>query len=186
VDPRLLQIKLFVLDVDGVLTDGGIYVDDLGTESKRFSVYDGSAVWLLRRCGIETAIISGREAKCVAIRARDLEIAECRQGVRDKVVAFEEVRARFAVTPGQCAYMGDDVLDVPLMRAVGFAAAPANARPEAKAAAAYVSTARGGDGAVREVAELILRAQGRYDTLLHEKYGIGPPPAEGRARDAPA
>jgi 3-deoxy-D-manno-octulosonate 8-phosphate phosphatase (KDO 8-P phosphatase) len=171
-EPRLQRIKLVCLDVDGVLTDGGIYVDDHGRESKRFHVHDGSAVWLLRRCGIETAIISGRDVPCVVHRARDLRIEVCRQGVADKVAAFEEIRARYGLEAAQCAFMGDDVLDVPLLRHAGFGAAPANARPEAKAAASFVTAARGGDGAVREFAELILRAQGLYDRLLREKYGI--------------
>jgi 3-deoxy-D-manno-octulosonate 8-phosphate phosphatase (KDO 8-P phosphatase) len=171
-DPRFLPIKLVVCDVDGVLTDGGIIVDDDGRESKRFSVYDGSAVWLLRRCGIETAIISGRAVKCVSQRARDLAIQHCLQGVVDKVKAFDELALKLDLHPKECAYIGDDVLDVPLLRHVGFGAAPANAMPEAKAAAAYVTRTRGGDGAVREVAEMILRAQGKWAALLREKYGI--------------
>jgi 3-deoxy-D-manno-octulosonate 8-phosphate phosphatase (KDO 8-P phosphatase) len=171
-DPRLQPIKLVICDVDGVLTDGGIIVDDDGRESKRFSVYDGSAVWLLRRCGIETAIISGRAVHCVKHRARDLAIEHVIQGVADKVKAFDELALRLDLHPKECAYIGDDVLDVPLMRRVGFAAAPANARPEAKAAAALVTEARGGDGAVRELAEVILKAQAKWDVLLREKYGI--------------
>jgi 3-deoxy-D-manno-octulosonate 8-phosphate phosphatase (KDO 8-P phosphatase) len=171
-DERLRAIRLVVLDVDGVMTDGRIVVGDDGREFKFFHVHDGSAVWLLRRAGIETAIISGREAACVAHRARDLAIAECRQGAKDKVAAFEEVRVRYGLAAHECAYMGDDVLDVPLIRHVGFGAAPADARPEAKAAAAWVSGAPGGRGAVRELAELILRGQGVWEKLLSEKYGI--------------
>jgi 3-deoxy-D-manno-octulosonate 8-phosphate phosphatase (KDO 8-P phosphatase) len=171
-DDRLAHIRLMVLDVDGVLTDGAIIVDDHGHESKNFHVHDGSAVWLLRRAGIETAIISGREAKCVAWRARDLAIEECHQGSKDKVATFEDMRRRLGLEARECAYMGDDVLDVPLMRAVGFSAAPADARPEAKAAAALVTGAPGGRGAVRELAEAILRGRGLWDALLREKYGI--------------
>ncbi len=175
-DPRLLPIKLVVLDVDGVLTDGGIWVDDDGKEQKRFHVHDGSAVWLLRRAGIETAIISGRDVKCVAWRAKDLKIEHCIQGRHDKVAAFEELRARLGLAAAQCAYMGDDVLDVPLLRHAGLGAAPADARPEARAAAAIVTRARGGEGAVRELAEAILRAQGLWDGLLRGRYGIEPGP----------
>jgi 3-deoxy-D-manno-octulosonate 8-phosphate phosphatase (KDO 8-P phosphatase) len=132
-------------------------------------------VWLLRRCGIETAIISGRSVKAVEHRAKDLGIEEvdCVQGVHEKVEALDAMCARRGITPRECAYMGDDVLDVPLIRHVGFGAAPANARPEAKAAAALVTEARGGAGAVRELAEVILRGQGVYERLLREKYGIG-------------
>lgn len=175
-DARLRAIKLVVLDVDGVMTDGGIIVDDDGVESKRFHVHDGSGVWLLRRAGIETAIISGRDVKCVAVRARDLRIPHVIQGRHDKVQAFEELRARLGLRAEECAYMGDDVLDVPLLRHVGFGAAPANARPEAKAASRLVTEARGGDGAVRELAEAILKAQGRWGPLLRDKYGIEPAP----------
>ena len=166
------EIKLLVLDVDGVMTDGRIIVDDDGRESKNFHVHDGSAVFLLRRAGIETAIISGRTARCVEWRARDLKIAECHQGAHDKVAKFEEMRARLGLAARECAFVGDDALDVPLMRHVGLAAAPADARLEAKAAAALVTEARGGHGAVREVAEAILRARGSWENLLKEKYGI--------------
>ena len=166
-------IKLLVLDVDGVMTDGRIIVDDEGRESKNFHVHDGSAVWLLRKAGIETAIISGRQAACVDVRARDLRIRFCRQGVADKIAAFDEIRREYGLEPRDCAFMGDDVLDVPLLRKVGLAAAPADARPEAKAAAALVTEARGGQGAVRELAEAILRGRGLWETLLREHYGIG-------------
>lgn len=171
-DPRLARIRLLVLDVDGVLTDGRIVVDDSGAESKFFHVHDGSGIWLLRRAGIETAIISGRTAKCVEHRARDLAIGECIQGSPDKLASFEALRARLGLAAEECAYMGDDVLDVPLMRRAGFAAAPADARPEAKAAAALVTRARGGRGAVRELAETILRARGLWAPLLRERYGV--------------
>jgi 3-deoxy-D-manno-octulosonate 8-phosphate phosphatase (KDO 8-P phosphatase) len=181
-EARLRAVRLLIVDVDGVLTDGGILVDDRGVETKRFHVHDGSAVWLLRRCGIETAIISGRSVACVAHRARDLEIEECIQGAADKVAAFEALRARRGLAAEACAYMGDDVLDVPLMRRVGLGAAPANARPEAKRAARVVTEARGGEGALRELAERILRAQGRWERLLRERYGIDPAPAS----DAPS
>jgi 3-deoxy-D-manno-octulosonate 8-phosphate phosphatase (KDO 8-P phosphatase) len=166
------EIRLVALDVDGVMTDGRIVVHDDGSEAKFFHVHDGSAVWLLRRAGIETAIISGRRAACVDARARDLGIQICVQGAQDKVAALAEVCGKTGLEPRQCAYMGDDVLDVPIMRSVGFAAAPADARPEAKAAAALVTTARGGHGAVRELAEAILRGRGAWDTLLSKQYGI--------------
>jgi len=171
---RIRPIRLVILDVDGVLTGGEIIVDDRGVESKRFHVLDGSAVWLLRRCGIETAIISGRSVPCVAHRAKDLEIKECVQGAGDKVKAFEALSGRTGIAAHECAYMGDDVLDVPLIRHVGLGAAPANARPEAKRAAQVVTEARGGDGAVRELAERILRGQGKWERLLEERYGIAP------------
>jgi 3-deoxy-D-manno-octulosonate 8-phosphate phosphatase (KDO 8-P phosphatase) len=173
-DARLAPIRLLLLDVDGVLTDGRIVIDDEGKEAKFFHVHDGSAVWLLRKAGVETAILSGRHAACVDRRARDLGISECVQGAENKLVAFEAMRARMGIEPRECAYMGDDILDVPLLRAVGFAAAPANARPEAKAVAALVTAASGGHGAVRELAEAILRGKGVWARLLRETYGIEP------------
>jgi len=171
-EARLAAVRLLVLDADGVLTDGGIVIHDDGSESKRFHVHDGSAVHLLRLAGIETAIISGREAACVSRRARELGIEECHQRVRDKVAAFEKVRARYGLDPSACAFMGDDLLDVSLLRHVGIGAAPANARPEAKAAALIVTEARGGEGAVRELAERILKARGEWAALVREKYGV--------------
>lgn len=172
---RLKAVRLLVLDVDGVLTDGRIVVDDDGRESKFFHVHDGSAVWLLRRVGIETAIISGRTARCVVHRARDLQIEEVHQGELDKLSALDRVLARYGLGAHEICYMGDDILDVPVMRRVGYPAAPANARPEAKAAALLVTRAAGGHGAVRELAEHILRGQGRYAQLLRERYGIDGP-----------
>jgi 3-deoxy-D-manno-octulosonate 8-phosphate phosphatase (KDO 8-P phosphatase) len=169
---RMQPLKLVVLDVDGVLTDGGIIIDDNGCESKRFCVYDGSAVWLLRRCGIESAIISGRYARCVEVRAAQLEIAEVHQKVRDKRAVFEEMRQRLGLAAEECAYIGDDVLDVPLIRHVGLGVAPANGRTEARGAADLVLDTPGGSGAVRELAERILRAQGKLEPMLRERYGV--------------
>lgn len=169
---RLKSIRLLILDVDGVLTDGRIVMDDRGVESKSFHVHDGSAVFMLRAAGIETAIISGRYAECVAHRARDLGIDEVHQAAADKLAAFEKVRRRYGLAPEQCAFMGDDILDVPLLRAVGLAAAPADARPEAKAVAHVVTEARGGEGAIRELAEVILKGQGIFERLLRERYSV--------------
>jgi 3-deoxy-D-manno-octulosonate 8-phosphate phosphatase (KDO 8-P phosphatase) len=180
---RLRAVRLLILDVDGVMTDGRIIVDDDGRESKFFHVHDGSAVWLLRRVGIETAIISGRTAACVGHRARDLKIEEVHQGEVEKLGALDRVCARYKITPAEVAYMGDDILDVPVLERVGFPAAPANARPEAKAAALLVTRAAGGHGAVRELAEHILRGQGLYERLLRERYGIAAAPQP--AADAP-
>ncbi len=174
---RLRAVRLLVLDVDGVLTDGRIVVDDDGRESKFFHVHDGSAVWLLRRVGIETAIISGRTARCVLHRAKDLAIEEVHQGELDKLVALDRVLARYGLGAHQVCFMGDDILDVPVLARVGYPAAPANARPEAKAAALHVTEASGGHGAVRELAEHILRGQGLWTTLLRERYGIEETPS---------
>lgn len=169
---RLRAVRFVVLDVDGVLTRGEIVIDDDGRESKRFCVYDGSAVWLLRQAGIESAIISGRHARCVEVRAAQLRIAEVHQGIRDKLGCFEDMCSRLGLEARTCAYVGDDLLDVPLLRHVGLGVAPASARPEAKRAADLVLDTPGGEGAVRELAERILRAQGRWETLLAQRYGV--------------
>ncbi len=171
-EQRARPIKLVILDVDGVMTDGRIVVDDHGVESKFFHVHDGSAVWFLRRSGIESAIISGRRVPCVEHRARDLGIKEVHQGVARKVEAYEALRGRAGLEDREVAYMGDDILDVPLLRRVGLPAAPASARPEAKAVAAVVTEAFAGHGAVRELAEFILRSQGVFEKLLRERYDV--------------
>lgn len=169
---RMQRVELVIVDVDGVLTDGRIVIDDHGVERKNFHVLDGSAVWLLRRAGLETAIISGRYAACVTVRARQLQIQQCHQGALDKVAAFEKVIAHHGVAPEACAYMGDDLLDVRLLRRVGLAAAPHNARPEVKRVCHVVTRASGGEGALRELAEAILRAKGLLEPLLRDRYGV--------------
>ncbi|MHC4831388.1 MAG: KdsC family phosphatase [Planctomycetota bacterium] len=163
---RLACIKLLVLDVDGVLTDGRLAIDDHGVERKNFHVQDGSGIWLLRKLGVETAIISGRFAPCTTVRARELQIWPVIQGARDKRKSFEEVREAHKVQPDQCAYMGDDLVDIALLRAVGVSAAPQNARPEVKRVVDLVTEARGGHGAVRELAEAIARTLPGYADLL--------------------
>lgn len=172
VEERLQAIRHVILDVDGVLTDGTITVNDHGIESKDFCVYDGSAVWLLRRCKIETAIISGRYARCVQLRATELAIAHVYQASRDKVQSFTDLCAKTGWKPEHCAYVGDDILDVPLMRHVRLAVAPANARPEAKRAAHLVTATAGGSGVVRELAERLLRAQNLLEPMLRERYQL--------------
>ncbi|GIW72068.1 MAG: 3-deoxy-D-manno-octulosonate 8-phosphate phosphatase [Planctomycetota bacterium] len=169
---RMRAVRLVVTDVDGVLTDGRIIVDDRGVETKHFHVYDGSAVWLLRRAGIETAILSGRYARSVEHRAAELGIAEVHQGAKDKLAVFEQMRRRLGLEPQHCAYLGDDVLDVPLLRHVGLGVAPASARAEARAAAALVLATPGGRGALRELADRLLAAQGKLAPLLRERYGV--------------
>ena len=155
-----------ILDVDGVMTDGRIAVDDRGVERKNFHVQDGSGIWLLRKLGVETAIISGRYAACTTVRARELRIWPIVQGSKDKRRSFEEVRSHHGLEAEQCAYMGDDLVDIALLRTVGVSAAPQNARPEVKRVVDVITEARGGHGAVRELAERIAREQPGYADLL--------------------
>lgn len=160
--PPEAAIKLVALDVDGVLTDGSIHLDADGRELKRFHVADGLGIKHLRDQGLEVAIISGRASPAVAARARELGIAHVHQGVPDKLAVLGQLLEQLGLTPGQVAYMGDDLPDLTVLRQVGFAVAPADARPEALAAARWVTRAPGGQGAVRELAEHLLRAQGKW------------------------
>lgn len=162
-------VGLLVLDVDGVMTDGSIILDNGGNELKRFHVRDGHGVKMLVRAGVKVAIITGRESKVVELRAAELGIHEVHQGCHDKLVAYEEVLRKFGLTDAEAAYVGDDIVDIPLLKRVTLPVAVADADPEAKRHALWVTSAPGGRGAVREVAELILKAKGLWDGIL-EKY----------------
>jgi 3-deoxy-D-manno-octulosonate 8-phosphate phosphatase (KDO 8-P phosphatase) len=163
---RARRVKLMIFDVDGVLTDGGLIFTAEGDTMKVFHSMDGHGAKLLRQAGIETAIITGRKSGIVAVRAKELKIAHLYQGVENKPEAFADLLKQTGMTPEECGYMGDDWVDLGVMLKVGFAAAPANSHPEVIARAHWVSEARGGHGAVREVCDTLLRAQNKYDTLL--------------------
>lgn len=159
-------IDLIVMDVDGVLTDGGIIVDDDGRETKRFDVTDGLAIVLCGKVGITTAIITGRTSKVVTHRAADLSIAHVYQGSKDKLADLRSLWKATGLLPERTAFIGDDWPDLTAMRAVSLAIAPANAAPEVKAVAHMVTTASGGRGAVRQALEHILRVSGRHQQAL--------------------
>lgn len=163
---RVEKVKLLVLDVDGVLTDGRLYYHDDGTESKAFNARDGHGIKLAQRAGIEVALISGRSSPCVQKRAADLGITEVVQGPKDKVPVFERLLAEKGLGPEQAAFVGDDLVDLPAMRRAGFAVAVADASEHLFEAAHYVTLAPGGRGAVREVVELILAAQGLWENIV--------------------
>lgn len=154
-------IRLLVLDVDGVLTDGRLHYDERGERLKVFHVRDGYGIRALGRCGVTFAIISGRRARAVERRARDLGIAHVLQGIDDKLAAFERLRARLGVPHAQVACVGDDTPDVAVMRAVGLAFAVADAHEDALAAADVITHTPGGHGAVREICDRLLAARGR-------------------------
>jgi 3-deoxy-D-manno-octulosonate 8-phosphate phosphatase (KDO 8-P phosphatase) len=158
----LRGIRLLLLDVDGVMTDGGIIYDGNGLETKVFNVKDGHGIKMLQRHGIEVGIISGRSSVVVDIRARELGIELVYQGSLKKLVSYEDVKQKTGLQDSQIAYIGDDIIDVPVMRRAGFAAAPSDALPEAHAAAHYVASRGGGKGAVREVCDLILKGCGAW------------------------
>jgi len=157
----LKKIRLFATDVDGVLTDAGMYYTESGDELKKFNTRDGMGIKLLQRAGLITALVTQEATKLVARRGDKLAIPEVHQGVMDKLPVLRAMAARHAVTLAEVAYMGDDINDLASLRAVGFSAAPADALPPIRKTVTYVCRAKGGEGAVREVAEMILEAQGR-------------------------
>ncbi|WP_118180869.1 KdsC family phosphatase [Paraburkholderia phosphatilytica] len=168
---RAARVKLMIFDVDGVLTDGGLLFTATGDTMKSFNSLDGHGVKLLREAGVSTAIITGRQSEIVARRAQEMKIAHLYQGVENKVAAFGELLKETGLSADECGYMGDDWPDLGVMLKAGFAAAPANAHPDVIARAHWVSEARGGHGAVREVCDALLRAQHRYDALLAAACG---------------
>ena len=172
IERRASRIRLLLMDCDGVLTDGRIRLTADGEEQKSFHVRDGLGLDLLHRAGIRTGIISGRSSQVVQRRADELKVTFVRQGVTDKVRAFEELMALAEMDDNAIAFIGDDLNDVPLLHRVEFAVAVADAATEARVAAHYVTQARGGAGAVREVAEIILKAQGYWSDLIEsfEEY----------------
>lgn len=165
---RLNTVRLFVFDVDGVLTDGRIVLDNLGNELKFFDVRDGAGLALLKRAGVATGLLTGRTSQVVARRAQELDVDYVVQGSADKAAGLAALCAQAAVSPDQVAYMGDDFIDLPVMLRVGFAAAPADAHDEVRKRAHYVTQAKGGRGAAREAAELLLRARGQWELLMQE------------------
>jgi len=159
-------VKLLLLDVDGVLTDGTIVYTHSGTEMKSFNTKDGFGIRILQESGVAVGVITARSSEAVRRRADDLNLAHLYQGIRNKIEVYEQILTKEKLTPAQVAYMGDDWLDLSLIIRVGFAAAPADAVAEVRAAAHYVATVPGGRGAVREVCELIIAAQGKESELL--------------------
>ena len=157
----LQRLRLFATDVDGVLTDAGMYYSESGEELKKFNTRDGMGIKLLQRAGLITALITMEETKLVTRRAEKLAIPEVHQGVRDKLAVMREMVARHGLTLQQVAYIGDDVNDLEVLNAVGFSAAPADALPAVRNAVDYVCRQKGGEGAVREVADLILEAKSK-------------------------
>ena len=163
------DIKLLVMDVDGVLTDGTIILDGAGGESKRFSLHDGHGIKLWHRAGLETALISGRESAATTARAQQLNIKHVMQGQKKKLPAFERLLGETGFSAGEVAYIGDDLLDLPVVVRAGLGVAVADAVDELKARADMVTSRCGGAGAVREVIEYILKNAGRWDGLM-ERY----------------
>jgi len=163
---RAEAIRLLLFDVDGVLTDGSVNVDANGGELKRFHIRDGAALAYAQRAGLLTGVLSARSSGATTARANELHMAVIVQGVANKRIALEEILVSHGLSAEEVAYMGDDLVDLPVMRMVGLSAAPADAVPEVAAIAHYVSWHSGGAGAVREFVEAVLKARGQWDDVL--------------------
>ncbi len=170
-EQKAKKIRLLLLDVDGVLTDGSIIYDGKGEEFKSFNVRDGAAIKWLQGAGLEVAVLSGRNSPPVLVRTKELGIEKVIQGQILKLPAFEKFLAETKCRPEEIAFIGDDLHDLPVLRRVGLSACPADAVEEAKNVSDYICKAEGGRGAVREVAELILKAQKKWNELMR-KYRI--------------
>ena len=166
---NLTDIQLLVMDVDGVLTDGSIIVNDDGSEGKRFNLLDGHGIRMWQRAGLKVAFLSGRFSKATQCRAEQLDIEHCIQDCFEKLPVLEKLLENVGIAAKRTAYIGDDLLDLAAIKYVGFGAAVANAVEEVKDVADYVTTRRGGDGAVREVIEYILKTGGKWQELV-KKY----------------
>lgn len=160
------NIKLLILDVDGVLTDAKLFFDDQGREYKAFHSRDGHGIKLLRQSGVEVAVVSGRQSAAVALRMRNLGIEHVYQGQENKIAAFEELLQRLAVNREETAHVGDDLPDLPLMKRAGLAVAVRDAHFAVKEHADWVTALPGGEGAVREICDFIMRAQGHLERLI--------------------
>ena len=163
---RIQAIRLVAFDVDGILTDGGLYLTDSGEEFKRFNSLDGHGLKMLKASGVELAIITGRTSRCVELRAKNLGITRLYQGVEDKWATMQTLLAELNLAAEAAAYMGDDVVDLPVMRRMGLSVSVPNAPQVVRDHAHYLTQREGGHGAVREACELIMSAQGTLDAQL--------------------
>lgn len=163
---RAAKVQLVVLDVDGVLTDGGLYYGPQGEALKRFDVKDGHGIVMARLAGLPCAILTARSSEMVAVRARELGIPHVLQGKRDKGLALDALLEALKLPPEACAYMGDDTNDVAPLSRVGLPACPADAATEARERALFIARNPGGRGAVRELLELCLKSSGRWEAVL--------------------
>lgn len=168
---KIAPIELLMLDVDGVMTDGGIYYDDNGDELKRFDVRDGHGIKLLMRGGIDVAIVTGRRSRVVEHRARNLGITLVYQGALDKSTVFDEILEKTGLTAKKAAFMGDDIIDLPALTRAGFSITVPDGAPEVISRADYVTKKAGGHGAVREAVEVILKSQGKWDGIVAKYLG---------------
>ena len=171
IEERIRKIRLLILDVDGVLTGGRIIYDNYGDTVKIFDVRDGLGIVLLGRVNIKAAIISAGRSKAVTRRAKELKVTTVYQGVPDKLKVYNKLIRKFRLKDDEVSYIGDDLTDIPVMKRVGFAIGVPNSVDEVKGIAHYITSHNGGRGAVREIAELIIRTQGKWDEVM-AKYTV--------------
>jgi len=175
VKKKIQQIKLVLFDVDGVFCSGDIsYLDD-GRELKTFDVQDGLGITMARLAGLQTGILTGRKSKAIERRAEELKVDILSQGSFNKLGPYLKIKEQFSLEDHEICYIGDDLLDLPILEQVGFSVAVINARDEVKAVCDYVTIAKGGRGAVREVIDLILKRQNKFDALIKSLPGIEEP-----------
>ncbi len=165
IQEKLKNIKMLILDVDGVMTDGRVIMDDSGREIKNFDVRDGHGIKLIQRYGIRVVLLTGRKSEVVLHRARDLEIKEVYQKVFNKKEVLVKILKKNKLTAAEAAFIGDDVIDIPVLKAVGFSAAVADALDVVKKSVDYITQNKGGRGAVREVCDMLLQAQGKWPEI---------------------
>jgi 3-deoxy-D-manno-octulosonate 8-phosphate phosphatase (KDO 8-P phosphatase) len=165
---RMKRIKMILLDVDGVLTDGGIILGNEGEEIKKFDIQDGMGVTLARMAGMKVGIITGRQSSLVERRAKELNMDVVMQGFFHKLPAYQEILRSYPFEENEICYMGDDFLDLEVLERVGLAVTPANGRPQIKAMAHFVTQASGGKGAVRELVDTIITAKGMWDEVVEK------------------
>ena len=170
---KLKQIKLILFDVDGVFCSGDISYLGSGGEIKTFDSQDGMGIYLSRMAGLKTGIITGRSSSPVEQRAKELKIDIVYQGNLNKIKPYNEIKKKYNLQDSEICYIGDDLPDLPVLNAVGFGVAVANAREEVKAISDYITVSRGGRGAVREVIELILKRQNKFDVLINQLLNPG-------------
>ncbi|TRZ96491.1 HAD-IIIA family hydrolase [bacterium] len=163
---RVKKIKLLLLDVDGVLTDGRIIYDSRGHDMKFFDVHDGLGIYALRRAGIKTILITAKGSRAIKPRARDMQVEEVFENISPKTAVLDKILRKYKVKADEVCFAGDDLVDLGLMKKVGFSVAVFNAVPEIKQIANYITLKEGGRGAVREVAELILKSQDHWSRIL--------------------
>jgi 3-deoxy-D-manno-octulosonate 8-phosphate phosphatase (KDO 8-P phosphatase) len=173
VQKKAAKIRLLLLDVDGVLTDGGIMIDDRGVESKRFDVRDGQGITLLIHAGIQVGLLTGRYSNVVRRRAKELGVTIVYQNVQNKTEIYERIRRKIGLKDEQIAYVGDDIMDLPVLRKAGLAITVRDGWPGLRVEVDYVTQTKGGRGAVREISELLLKEQGLWNHLTRRyKQGI--------------